>query len=168
MSSKISRRPDGSSNTEQSSIIGIQQTYPYVPSGHVRISTDQSPQPAANLAEEFPEVSAYLESIAPSASAGQARAQTIHAPSQYAQEQASETLTSSLMDSVQDIMQRAEAEGRDPDAELREAVGRAVLQGVVTGYELGDAAQDTEDRWAGNGPPEQNGAKRPRMDDGSS
>lgn len=46
------------------------------------------------------------------------------------------------MDRVQGIMERAEREGTDPDEELRAAVGRTVLQGVVTGYEM---TEDTED-----------------------
>lgn len=92
-------------------------------------------------------------------------------PSQHAQEQASEALTSSLMNSVQDIMERAQREGRDPDAELREVVSRAVIQGVVTGYDMGQDAQDgerradEEDHANGQGV---NGAKRSRTDEGPS
>ena len=38
------------------------------------------------------------------------------------------------MDSVADIMQRADAEGREPsDDELRAAVSRTVAQGVIAG-----------------------------------
>jgi uncharacterized protein len=33
-------------------------------------------------------------------------------------------------------MQRAEAQGTNPDEELRDAVSRTVLEGVWTGYEL--------------------------------
>ena len=86
-------------------------------------------------------------------------------PSQHAQEQASEALTSTLMESVQQIMERAQAEGRDPDAELREVVSRAVMQGMVTGYDMG---QDTSERRGEN---DQNGTgetKRSKTDDGSS
>ena len=91
-------------------------------------------------------------------------------PSQHAQEQASEALTSSLMDSVQEIMERAQREGRDPDAELREVVSRAVVQGMVTGYDMGQDAEDSERRAGGsdhaNG--DMNGAKRSRTDDSPS
>lgn len=52
------------------------------------------------------------------------------------QDAASETLTSALMQSVQDIMQRVETDGRNPDKELRQVVSRAVLEGVLTGYEM--------------------------------
>ena len=34
-------------------------------------------------------------------------------------------------------MERAEAEGRDPEEELRQVVGRTVLEGVITGYGMG-------------------------------
>jgi len=46
-----------------------------------------------------------------------------------------------LMASVHEIMQRAEAEGRDPDNELRQLVERTVLEGVVTGFEMSEAAE---------------------------
>ena len=65
-------------------------------------------------------------------------------PSQHAQNVASEMLTSSLMQSAQEIIQRAEAEGRDPEEELRQVVGRHVLQGMAAGYDLREQAQ-TED-----------------------
>lgn len=77
-------------------------------------------------------------------------------PSQHQQNIASDELTSSLMRSVQDIMERAEAEGRDPDEELRQVVGRTVLEGVLTGYEMTtdeDGASRREDA---------NGVKKPR------
>lgn len=62
------------------------------------------------------------------------------------------------MATVQDIMERAEREGTDPDEELRAAVGRTVLEGVVTGYEM---TEDTDDRREGS--PQPNGVKRPRI-----
>jgi hypothetical protein len=46
------------------------------------------------------------------------------------------------MSSVEDIMQRAEAEGRDPEQELREIVSRTVLEGMVTGYAMSEAVED--------------------------
>ncbi|OJT15215.1 hypothetical protein TRAPUB_8230 [Trametes pubescens] len=73
-------------------------------------------------------------------------------PSQHAQNAASEDLTSSLLQSVQVVMQRAEAEGREAsDEELREIVSRAVLDGVVTGFGMstegapGRAERDGDD-----------------------
>ncbi|KIP05027.1 hypothetical protein PHLGIDRAFT_129141 [Phlebiopsis gigantea 11061_1 CR5-6] len=126
--------------------------------------------PAGCHAEEFPEVATYLESISPSTAATHTAPsiQTNFVPSQHAQEQASEALTSSLMDSVQVIMERAEAEGRDPDAELREVVSRAVMQGMVTGYDMGNSTQDAERRGGDDEPDGVNGSKRSRTDNGPS
>ncbi|KAI0049762.1 hypothetical protein FA95DRAFT_1556459 [Auriscalpium vulgare] len=108
--------------------------------------------PADALADDFPDVAAYL-----AASTGPAHAQ----PSQHSQEAASEQLTSSLMRDVEDIMTRAEAEGRDPDAELRAAVERTVVQGVVSGYSMASDAGDVARRDGGDG----DAAKRRRLDD---
>jgi len=63
-------------------------------------------------------------------------------PSQHSQHVASERLTSALMASVQEIMQRAEVENRDPEEELRQAVSRTVLEGVVTGFEMSTEEED--------------------------
>lgn len=43
-------------------------------------------------------------------------------------------LTENLLARASDIVARAEAEGRDPEAELREVVGEAVLAGMRAGY----------------------------------
>lgn len=89
-------------------------------------------------------MSAYLESViraAPEPAAGQPAV-----PSQHSQDIASEALTSSLISSAQDIMARAEAEGRDPDGELREVVGRVVLRGVVNGFQMATDVQEGRDR----------------------
>ncbi|KAI0701198.1 ankyrin repeat-containing domain protein [Cytidiella melzeri] len=125
--------------------------------------------PAEHLRDDFPEVASYLDSVVSS----EAPANTVshppatnHTPSQYAQNEASEELTSELMQSVQEIMQRAEAEGRDPDPELRVLVGRTVLQGVATGYEL--SVDPSERRDEGDDVREReglHGAKRSRTDD---
>lgn len=52
-------------------------------------------------------------------------------------------------------MQRAEAAGTDPDEELREVVGRAVLGGVLTGYQMSEPQAESDV------------VKRPRTDDGT-
>jgi len=69
------------------------------------------------------------------------------------------------MASVHEVMQRAEAEGRDPDHDLRQVVSRAVLQGVVTGFQM-STDTDTDE---GHPAPAINGApaKRSRTDDHS-
>lgn len=113
------------------------------------------PKPIEHLHEDFPQVAAFLQSrLDPSAPP---RSATSAEPrlSLHSQNAASETLTSNLIQSVSDIMQRAEAEGTDPDEELRAAVSRTVLEGVLTGYEWStqDGADSLEDQ----------NSKRPRM-----
>ncbi|CDO72463.1 hypothetical protein BN946_scf184980.g4 [Trametes cinnabarina] len=97
----------------------------------VNRQNDEGMSPAQYLEEDHPEVAAYLESLS-GGDSGSTIASPIEMheqPSQHAQNAASENLTSSLIDSVQGIMQRAEAEGREAsDEELREVVGRAVMQ----------------------------------------
>ncbi|RDB25523.1 hypothetical protein Hypma_006508 [Hypsizygus marmoreus] len=120
--------------------------------------------PIEHLTEDFGHVATYLQSLSsPTAPEAPGPLQ----PSQHQQNAASEQLTSELMASVQDIMQRAEAEGRDPDEELRQVVSRTVLEGVVTGFQM--TTDDDDRRGAGgdgskgvNGTP----AKRPKTDDG--
>ena len=96
-------------------------------------------------------MAAYLESLSPSQTLTQPQPTELSnstepslsavpssaLPSQHAQNQATEHLTSELMEQVQQIMERAEAEGRDPEEELRQVVGRTVLEGVITGYGMG-------------------------------
>lgn len=48
-------------------------------------------------------------------------------------------------------MQRAEADGRNPDEELRQAVSRTVLEGMVTGFGMTTTEHDQRD--ARQGPP---------------
>jgi hypothetical protein len=60
------------------------------------------------------------------------------------------------MDTVHNIMERAERDGTDPDEELRTAVSRAVLDGVATGYEMSEANDETRREESPNS------AKRPR------
>ncbi|KAI6117251.1 ankyrin repeat-containing domain protein [Pisolithus croceorrhizus] len=103
--------------------------------------------PADHLEEDFPDVAAFLRSqlaghpVVPSEI-------PISQPSQHQQDAASETLTLALMQSVQDIMRWAETDDTDPDEELRQAVSRAVLEGVLAGYEMsnqqGQSEQDSE------------------------
>ncbi|KAJ7274469.1 ankyrin repeat-containing domain protein [Mycena haematopus] len=96
--------------------------------------------PVDHLREEFSEVANYLQSVASPASAP--TIEIVQQPSQREQDIASEQLTAALMSSVEDIMQRAEAEGRDPEEELRQVVGRTVLEGVVTGYAMSEPVED--------------------------
>lgn len=107
----------------------------------------------------------YLQSLtAPTSPVSPPPAQ----PSQLYQNLASEQLTSELMASVHEVMQRAEAEGRDPDQDLRQVVSRAVLQGVVTGFQM-STDTDNDDPSEAHPAPAINGtpAKRSRTDDSS-
>ena len=108
-------------------------------------------------------MAAYLRSIS-NPDQGQPRddQQNIHdQPSQHTQNAASELLTSELISSVQEIMERSEREGTNPDEELRAAVSRTVIGGVVTGFDLSEAANAARREDDGH-----DGAKRPRTDGG--
>ncbi|KAH9850256.1 ankyrin [Lenzites betulinus] len=123
---------------------------------------DEGITPAQYLEEDFPAVAAYLEGLgggAEDGGEGAAPVEMLEQPSQHAQNAASENLTSSLLQSVHDVMRRAEAEGREAsDDELRQVVGRAVLEGVVTGYGMGtEGAPGREER-------DGDDAKRPRTE----
>jgi uncharacterized protein len=99
------------------------------------------------LEEDFPEVAAYVGSTIPSTAASDEPSVAPAQPSQYAEELATDQLTSALMQDVDEIMRRAEAEGRDPEEELRQAVSRTVLSGVVAGYEMNAQAEaDAQER----------------------
>jgi hypothetical protein len=104
-----------------------------------------SSQPIDHLTEDFPEVVAYLRTLESEATVVPSAATLSSQPSHYAEDRASEQLTDSLMANAADIMQRAEAEGQDPEEQLRQLVSNAVLQGVVTGYRMGDASTSSGD-----------------------
>ncbi|TDL19957.1 ankyrin [Rickenella mellea] len=115
---------------------------------NVDIRNIEDISPAQHLLEDFPEISSYLESIAPTATttttqlngANGAEPPSIqHASMQDSQNAASDELTSTLMASAQDILQRAEAEGRDAEPELRDLVERTVFEGVLRGYDMSEA-----------------------------
>jgi len=114
--------------------------------------------PIEHLQENFPEIAAYLQSRLNPSSCVIPGAVSPSRPSQYQQDIATESLTSSLMQSVRDIMQRSEADGRDPDEELRQVVGRIVFEGVVAGYDMTTDSSDAAHH------SEANGVKRPRTD----
>ncbi|TFK28087.1 ankyrin [Coprinopsis marcescibilis] len=120
--------------------------------------------PIEHLSEDFQEVANYLQSL--SSSLGQNHSQnSVVQPSQHSQDVASETLTSGLIASVQDILRRAEEEGRDPDEELQQAVARAVLDGLATGYQLTDSGTGGDrDRSQAPGDDEGSQAKRSRTE----
>jgi uncharacterized protein len=111
------------------------------------------PKPIQQLEEDFADVASYLRTAS---GASPTPTQAIRSPSQHYQNIASEQLTSSLIESVQDVMSRAEADGRDPDDEIRQVVSRTVVEGVLSGYQMTERdGNDIDIR----GP---NGVKRPR------
>lgn len=83
--------------------------------------------PAQHLEEEFPAVSHFL---------GGTEADDTQLPSQYAQDQVADRLTDQMMQSVREVIERAAAEGRDPDEELAELVTRTVLDSLDAGEDL--------------------------------
>lgn len=92
-------------------------------------------QPIEHLSEDFASVAEFLQILTNEAPTATTVSPVLQ-PSQHSQNVASEQLTSALMESVRHIMERAEAEGIDPEQELHQAVTRAVLEGVVTGYDM--------------------------------
>jgi uncharacterized protein len=96
-------------------------------------------QPAASLEEEFPQVADYLNSLtdtlADSHDGEPENRDSSQLLSQRSQEAASERLTSSLMGQLSDLAQNEPiGDESHRDEELRQAVGRVVLESLVTGY----------------------------------
>jgi len=128
--------------------------------------------PADTLEEEFPQVAAYLNSIA-AARVGDSRHE-LHEnrvssqatqPSQHSQEAVSERLTSSLISQLNDIAQREEEAGDEThrEEELRQAVSRAVVESIVTGYTMADG-DDVETRARDSHNGDVDSTKRRRLD----
>ncbi|KAG8904089.1 hypothetical protein FRB99_002289 [Tulasnella sp. 403] len=102
--------------------------------------------PADKLEDDFPEISAYLRSIAgPVAVSDPMAAARTQQPSQYATEQTAEQLTSGLIAEVQTIMEQAEREGKDPQEDLQRVVGDALLASARAGQGLGGSASQEND-----------------------
>jgi uncharacterized protein len=79
---------------------------------------------------------------------------------------ASEHLTSELMASVQDIVQRADTEGRDPEEEIRQVVSRTVLEGVMTGFDMTTGIIGSDQRRPALDDVDGTPSKRQRKDNG--
>lgn len=79
------------------------------------------------------------------------------------------------MEQVNGVMERAEAEGRDPEEELREVVGTTVLEGILRGVRLGQATSEEQPNpensthgngnGFGHGAGDEGGGKRKRTDE---
>ena len=116
-------------------------------------------------------MSAYLHALDPSAPLPDSVSPS--QPSTYNTDQTASQLTNSILTNAQAIIQRAEAEDRDPEAELQDMVGRIVLRGVVTGanwtqddiVEMGPS-EGFQQRNREHGDDDEHGStKRPRFDD---
>ncbi|KAF8674175.1 Ankyrin repeats (many copies) [Rhizoctonia solani] len=92
----------------------------------VDVTNSEGVSPIETTEEDFPEVATYLRSktsLPPRHQEEQTQAQE--------HEAASEELTAELIARTQEIITRAEREGRDPHDELTALVGRTVLGGMV-------------------------------------
>ncbi len=101
-------------------------------------------QPAASLEEDFPQVADYLNSLTATPLADSHDGQPEHRVSsqfliERPQEAASQRLTSSLMSQLSDISQNeAIRDESHRNEELRQAVGHAELESLITGYTHSD------------------------------
>ncbi|KAG7089779.1 hypothetical protein E1B28_011431 [Marasmius oreades] len=100
---------------------------------HERIS------PITHLSEDFPQISSFLESHPSHRPASDhitnMQSQSEIQMSQYAQNIASEHLTSELLSSIQTLAEQGVPQDRI-EAELRRLVGDTVAQSLTEGYEL--------------------------------
>ncbi|KAL0570213.1 hypothetical protein V5O48_011750 [Marasmius crinis-equi] len=106
--------------------------------GIVDVVNQEGVSPIAHLAEDFPSVSSFLESHpshTPSSDTTNAPSQNPAQSSQYAQNLASEQLTSELLSSVQALVEQGIPQDQIEE-ELRRLVGNTVFQGLAGGYEL--------------------------------
>lgn len=87
--------------------------------------------PAQHLEDEFPVIAEFLRT-------GKVSERQDTELSEFAKQQVTEHLTEEMMQSVADIMERAEKDGRDPEEELAELVRRTVLQSLGAGAQLSD------------------------------
>ncbi|KAG9011094.1 hypothetical protein FRB94_009237 [Tulasnella sp. JGI-2019a] len=100
--------------------------------------------PAENLDEDFPEVATYLRGLTSQSEVPLPMASLPPAPSQFLAERTTEHLSSELVTQVQEIMERSERDGTDPDEELRRVVGDTLLESYQAGRQMRGAVQDIE------------------------
>ncbi|KAG8743386.1 hypothetical protein FRC12_015061 [Ceratobasidium sp. 428] len=99
----------------------------------VDIKNSEDISPAEATEEDFPEVAAYIRSKS-------SLPQPPPEVESSAQDQAPEEMTAALIAETEEIITRAEREGRDPHDELTQAVGRTILGGMAW------AAQQQQDQ----------------------
>ncbi|KAG9089245.1 hypothetical protein FRC07_012375 [Ceratobasidium sp. 392] len=102
-------------DVKNSEDISVRIIFPPLPPSY----SFEIPQPAEATEEDYPEVSAYIRSKS-----------SLPQPSAR-DEEASEEMTAALIAETEEIITRAEREGRDPHDELTQAVGRTVLGGMA-------------------------------------
>ena len=98
------------------------------------------PQASEKLEEEFPEVADYLRSLAEPSTQAEAQALAARPPeaSPYFNDRTADYLTSDLIAQSQAIIERANAEGRDPEEELQRLVGDTMMASFRAGQESGN------------------------------
>ncbi|CAE6473495.1 unnamed protein product [Rhizoctonia solani] len=103
----------------------------------VDVTNSEGVSPIEAVEEDFPDVAEYLRSK--SSAPPQPRQQ------EQEHEAASEELTSELIAQTEEIVARAEREGRDPHDEIAALVGRTVLGGMVWAGERDQQQRQQED-----------------------
>ncbi|KAJ7601016.1 ankyrin repeat-containing domain protein [Mycena floridula] len=109
--------------------------------------------PIQHLQEDYPSVADYLRSVLQNIPSFVQGPVAPAAPSQFIQNAASDQLTENLLASLQNIDPQA-----DLEQQLHQAVGRTVIEGVITGYELSQNEADA-------GQPSSETTKKQRRDD---
>lgn len=109
------------------------------------------------MEEEYPDIASYLTSLA-SPQTINTSTPLLHTPphlastlqtistsqtSEYHAAREAEGLTDSLLSSVNEIMVRTEAEGTDPDLELRALVEQTVMRSMVIGNGWADQQRES-------------------------
>ncbi|KAG8713399.1 hypothetical protein FRC08_013293 [Ceratobasidium sp. 394] len=103
----------------------------------VDIKNSEDVSPAEAVEEDFPDVAAYIRS--------KSSLPLPPPPAQDAQDVVSEEMTAALIAETEEIIARAEREGRDPHDELTQAVGRTVLGGMAWAAQQ-DQGQERNER----------------------
>ncbi|CAE6461639.1 unnamed protein product [Rhizoctonia solani] len=104
----------------------------------VDLTNSEGVSPIEAVEEDFPEVAEYLRSQSSSPAQPQRTREQEH-------DAASEELTAELIARTEEIITRAEREGRDPHDELTALVGRTVLGGMMWAGERDQQQQQQGD-----------------------
>ncbi|KDN44193.1 hypothetical protein RSAG8_05666, partial [Rhizoctonia solani AG-8 WAC10335] len=105
----------------------------------VDVRNSEGVSPIEAVEDDYPEVAEYLRSRSGLLSRPRSAQEQEH-------EAASEELTAELITKTEEIITRAEREGRDPHDELTALVGRTILGGMVWAGERDQQQQQQQDR----------------------